>query len=179
MTISKCLSIGLIGTLFLSCSEKDELTAKDLKFESIFGAKDKKSYKIYSLLGTGFFKTPSSANSDRLITKWLNNHPDGKIIPVSTFENFTYCWIVDGKDTINNYLIRNGCFPGGTMQRPETYEEMSPEMKKNWGEFNMKVYIDKKSYENFLKQIQAAENYAKTHKLGIWAENFSMYPKRP
>lgn len=171
--------ITLIVFTMSGCSDKKELKASDLKFESIFGAKDKKGYKIYSLLGTGFWKAPSSANSDQLIAKWLNNHPDGKVIPVSTLENITYCWIVDGKDTINNYLIKNGCFPGGTMNRPETYEEMSPEMRSAWGEFKLKVHMEKKSYGKYLKQIQTAENFAKVHKLGIWTENFTMHSKRP
>jgi hypothetical protein len=161
----------LIVLAMLGCSGKKELKASDLQFESIFGVKDKKSHKIYCLLGTGFFKAPSSDNSDSLVSNWIQKHPEAIVVPVSTVENFTYCWLIEGNDTINNYLIKNGCFPGGTMQRPETYEEMSPEMKSSFGKFKMKVHMDKKSYRSFLKQIESAEKFAQERKLGIWAEN--------
>ena len=171
------LTILIVYTI-LGCSGKKELKVSDLQFESIFGVKDKKSKRIYCLLGTGFIKAPSSKNSDILVSKWLKKHPDANVVPVSTFENITYCWLIDDQDTINTYLIKNGCFPGGTMQRPETYEEMSPEMKSSFGKFKMKIYIDKKIYNKFLKQIEVAEKYAQRHTLGIWDENYSRYPNR-
>ncbi len=51
-------------------------------------------------------------------------------------------------------------------------------MKSSFGKIKVKVYMDKKSYNGFLKQIEVAENYARIHKLGIWANNFSTYPNR-
>ncbi len=90
------------------------------------------------------------------------DYPDSKM---------TYCWLVDGKDTINNYLIKNGCFPGGTMMRPETYDEMTKEMKDIYTDMpkpNIIVHVDKKAYENFIEQIKVAETFAEQHRLGIW-----------
>jgi hypothetical protein len=66
----------------------------------------------------------------------------------------TYCWVIDQKDTLNNYLIRNGCFPGGTMMRA-TYS---------------KNIVRKKEYEVFIEQIKSAELYARKMELGIWAK---------
>jgi hypothetical protein len=83
--------------------------------------------------------------------------------------------IIDGKDTLNNYLVRQGCYPGGTMQRPETWEEMSDREKEIYKDLqekeklNIIVHIDKKAYENFIEQIKSSEKYASDNKLGIWA----------
>jgi len=92
----------------------------------------------------------------------MTDYPDSKM---------TYCWLVDSKDTINNYLIKNGCFPGGTMMRPETYDEMSKEMKEVYKDMpkpNIIVHVDKKTYDNFIEQIKVAETFAEQNKLGIW-----------
>ena len=105
----------------------------------------------------------------------MQNHPDAEVILVSTLDEpkhkMTYCWLVDKGDTINNYMIKRGCYPGGTMMRPQTYEEMSAKMKavyNNVEKPNIKVHIDKKSYDKFIEQIKAAETFAETNKLGIW-----------
>lgn len=71
----------------------------------------------------------------------------------------TYCWLIDGTDTINNYLVKNGCFPGGTMMKPEPLEDKSS---------NMMVHIDTRIYNNFIEQIKAAEIFAEKNQLGIW-----------
>jgi hypothetical protein len=139
------------------------LTLADVTFNSIFGTAKTDSSNTYCLLGSGFFRTPRSDNSDSLIIDWITKHPKTFVIPISSIgptmvddknSKMTYCWLVDGNDTINNYLIRNGCFPGGTMQRPH--------------EPKVKVLIDKKSFDNFIEQIKVAQKYASDSKLGIW-----------
>lgn len=159
-----------------SCNgQKTEVTLKDLEFNSIFGTTKKDSTNVYCLLGTGFFKTPRSKNSDELIDDWISKNKDAKVVLVSTIvdgkANINYCWLVDSKDkTINEYLIQNGCFPGGTMMRPNTYEEMSKEEKKTYSEEkpNILVHIKKKEYDEFIERIKLAENDAKENKLGVW-----------
>ena len=156
------------------------LSLVDFTFGSIFGKTKKDSLNTYCLLGTGFFRTPRSDNSDSLITDWINKHPKAIVIPISSLgpimsndknSKITYCWLVDGNDTINNYLIRNGCFPGGTMQRPKTWSEMPRKEKsfyKGMDKPDTKVLIDKKSYDNFIEEIKRAETFASDNKLGIW-----------
>ncbi|MBI3232850.1 MAG: hypothetical protein HYZ42_02220, partial [Bacteroidetes bacterium] len=86
-----------------------------------------------------------------------------------------YCWVIDNKDTLNNYLIKNGCFPGGTMMRPKTWDEMEKlerELYEGTGEKpDVKVYVDKKTYDVFIEQIKTAELYAKENNLGIWLKD--------
>ncbi len=175
-------SLSLVA-IMMSCTGQtisNNLSLTDFTFSSIFGTIKTDSTNAYCLLGTGFFRTPRSDNSDSLIADWINKHPKAIIIPVSSFgpsmnddnkSKITYCWLVDGNDTINNYLIRNGCFPGGTMQRPQTWSEMTRKEKSNYrgdDKPNISVLIDKSSYDNFIEQIKTAEIFASENKLGIW-----------
>ena len=153
----------LIVALFLciiqiSCSgQPKKIKLSEVKFESIFGY-PKDSSKVFCLLGSGFFRTPRSNNVDSLIYNWINKHPNAIILPVSqlTENKMVYCWVIDNKDTMNTWLIRNGCFPGGTMVGPQEYKGVS------------EVYISETIYKNFIEQVRIAETFAKENKLGIW-----------
>ncbi|WP_300977803.1 hypothetical protein [Flavobacterium sp.] len=117
----------------ISCKNSNEkLTVSDVKFQSIFGIHKKDPKQVFCLLGTNFFRAKRSENTDQLIEKWIYNHPKAEVVPVSSGELMTYCLLVDQKETINEYLVRNGCFEGRTMIRPQFYDEMSSEMKKNY-----------------------------------------------
>lgn len=157
------------------------LKISDFKFESIFGMNSKEPKITYCLLGSGFFRTPRSNNSDSLINDWIKGHPDAMVVSVSSFglteikdpeSKMVYCWVIDRQDTLNNYLIRNGCFPGGTMERQKTWDEMEKWEKELYEDTdekpNVKVYLSKKTYDNFIEQIKSAEIFAKENKLGIW-----------
>lgn len=137
---------------------------EEFKFKSIFGAPKKDSTLAYCLLGTGFFKSRQAQGADTLIARWIKQHPAARVIPVSTIQStmigaanssMTYCWIVDKEENLNVYLIRNGYFPGGTMQKPKA---------------NVKTYISKKDYEEFMRLIRLAEIYAQKKKLGVWVK---------
>jgi len=172
--------------IFYSCTghaQKEPLKMSNLKFESIFGTTDKEPNSIYSLLGKGFFRTPRSDNSDSLITEWINKHPNAIVVPISSFgpiaddpkSKMIYCWVIDNNDTLNNYLIKNGCFPGGTMIRPETWKEMKKWEKELYESVDekpdIKVYVSNKTYNTFIEQIKTAELYARENKLGIWIDD--------
>ena len=158
------------------------LKISDFKFESIFGMTSKEPKNQYCLLGTGFFRTPRSNNSDSLITEWIKSHPNAFVIPVSSFgpteieekdSKMIYCWVIENNDTLNNHLIKNGCFPGGTMMRPKTWSEMEKWEKELYEDEkpDVKVYVSKKIYDTFIEQIKMAELHARENKFGIWLEN--------
>lgn len=181
--ITTILIVSFLGTLN-SCSgqeKKEPLKIADFEFKSIFGMTSKEPKNTYCLLGTGFFRAPSAANSDSLIIEWIKVHPNATVVPVSSLgqveikdpeTTMTYCWVIDNKDTLNNYLIKNGCFPGGTMMRPKTWDEMEKWEKELYEDTDekpdVKVFIDKKTYDNFIEQIKSAELIARENKLGIW-----------
>jgi len=161
----------------------DPLPLSDLKFQSIFGQRSTDSITMFCLLGTGFFRTPRSENSDNLISTWLTVHPKAVVLPVSTLidssMNIIYCLVIDNTDTLNVSLIRNGCFPGSTMQRPQTWEEMSNEDKKIYTDMenelktkiprpNIQVHMEKEPYDHYIEQVKNAEQFASENRLGIW-----------
>ncbi|WP_134204500.1 hypothetical protein [Algoriphagus zhangzhouensis] len=181
------ITIFSIVLTFTSCNgqeqQVEELKLSDFKFESIFGTTTSEPKSTYCLLGTGFFRTPRSDDSDSLITSWINEHPKAVVIPVSAFgpveikapeSKMKYCWIIDQQDTLNNYLIRKGCFPGGTMIKPKTWDEMEKWEKELYEDsdekMNVQVFVDKADYDRFIEQIKTAELFAKEKELGIWKE---------
>jgi hypothetical protein len=178
MLIIFCL---LLAKICHGQETEEHLKISDFKFISIFGMTTKEPKSTYSLLGSGYFRAPHSDNSDSLIIEWIKRHPNALVVPISSHgpvfrgdkdSKMIYCWILDNKDTLNNYLIKNGCFPGGTMLRVKTWNEMKNREKKLFKHIDEKpegkVYIDIKTYNNFIKQINVAELYAKNKKLGIW-----------
>lgn len=187
MAAAKHMAILFFCTVILavgSCNGQtvtDKLCLKDFNFKSIFGYKNGDLNTSYCLLGRGFFRTIHSTDADSLLSCWLTAHPSAVVVKVSSLStpqksnsslNMTYCWIIDNSDTLNNYLIQQGCYPGGTMQRPQTWIEMSKEEKalyKNADKPKVKILVDQKTYDNFLQQIISAEKYAKENKLGIWS----------
>lgn len=153
-------------TALISCSfgkgKTNIIRPGNLKFKSIFGYSNTDSLQAYCLLGTGFLRAASASNTDSLIDIWINNHPNASVIPITTLDGpdykLTYCWLVDKGDTINNYLIKNGCFAGGTMMYPES----------STNDAKIEIHIDRKGYAAFIKQIERAETFAQKNKLGIW-----------
>lgn len=177
-TMKRLSLIIFIAFTLQSCLGQDiKINLSELKFKSIFGEKEKDNVNVYCLLGTGFFRTPRSENADQLIQDWLEKNNDAKVILVSTLVdkkgNINYCWLVDKNgQTINEYLVHNGCFPGVTMMRPNTFSEMSKEERKMYADEkpNIIVQIDKKSYDEFIEKIKLAETFARENKLGIWKD---------
>ena len=183
--VRKSTLVKLLVLLILcSCNRdgaKEQRTLSDFRFESIFGQTSREPKSTFCILGSGFFRAPRSANSDSMITEWMKYHPNAAVVPVSSFgpvdlknkeSKLTYCWVIDGKDTLNNYLVRRGCFPGGTMERPKTWDEMNQKQRESYSNMgdkpNIQVHVDKKSYDAFMEQIKAADLYAQQNKLGIW-----------
>ncbi|HKZ36250.1 MAG TPA: hypothetical protein VJ184_01275 [Chryseolinea sp.] len=171
------LTTGFIILVFTACvgqtkNTTEPLIVSDLQFRSIFGFKPADNENVFSLLGNSFFGTPKSEDSDSLIRAWIKSHPNASVIPVTSFgpakiadqnSNMIYCWIIDKEDTLNNHLIRSGCFPGVTMNRPKTWQEMTKEERiyKEGNKPTVEVYVGEKDYDKFLKQIKSAEIFAR------------------
>jgi hypothetical protein len=173
----------LLGLIICNLATYGQLKLKEFKFDSWFGYElNSKTETAYCLLGSGFFRTPSSDNTDSLISAWTNQHPNALVIPVYTSgpvmtdskeSKMIYSWLVDKSDTLNITLVRLGCIPGGTMQRRETWNEMNMEKRELWYD-NKKpsetVHVDNKIYMDFLDKVRMAEAEARKNRRGIWAE---------
>jgi hypothetical protein len=156
-------------------SQNTDLKFENFEFVSIFGNLKGDKSNVYCLLGKGFFRTQSSENTDELIDTWILNHKNIKIILISTLiddnANINYCWLEDEYgNTINEFLIKNGCFPGGTMMRPKTLKE-EPNDYMSIDDSKLKIHIDSQKYEEFIQKIKKAEQFASDNKLGIWKKD--------
>ncbi|HLK31313.1 MAG TPA: hypothetical protein VKT28_22225 [Puia sp.] len=157
-----CFTLLIISIVFCSCkAHVDPVKLSSVKFNSIF-AYSRDSSVVYCLLGAGYYRAPKSNNADSLISSWMKQHPNADLIPVSSINGkslMIYCWAIDHADTINSWLIHEGCFPGGTMIGIRRGKEDVSD-----------VYVDDVQYENFIEQIKFAEAYARQNKLGVWAK---------
>ncbi len=185
--MKKLINITFILTIFMSsCNGQsitptDTLKVKDFEFDGWFGhRKNIETEHNYSLLGTGFFRAPRAENTDTLISTWIKEHPNAIVIPVYTFgptmtaepnSKLTYCWIVDNSDTLNIFLVRQGAVPGGTMQRPKTWKEMSQKEKEFYDNQPVEeVHVSNHEYDDFIEKVKIADEFARENKLGIYAD---------
>jgi len=161
----------------VGCQAKaDNLKISDIAFEFIFGKNPKEPNNIYCLLGKGFFRAPSAENTDSLISDWIENHPNATIVPVSSINNpefkIIYCWVIAKNDNLNIYLVKNGCFSSGTMERPETWDEMEEWEKELYSDIyekpDVEIYVSDKTYNDFIEEVKKAEIYAQDNEFGIW-----------
>jgi hypothetical protein len=169
------LFFGAIMTGCFGQQVSKNLSLSDFTFKSYLGIYKTDSSNIYSLLGDFLFPYHSD-NSDSLIEDWIVKHPKAIVIPIciSSAENnikITQCWLVDCTDTINNYLVRNGCFSAEKMRRPQTWKELTRKEKSFYKRIDkpeITILIDPKSYANYMEQINIAEKLAIDELLGIW-----------
>jgi len=157
----------------------------EFEFKSIIGKRSNTPENIYCLLGTGFFTAPHTNNTDSLVADWIAKHKDATVVPISSMgpviadnphSKLFYCLITQGSDTLNNLLIRNGNYPGGTMIRPRIPDEMPDKEKESWfgkdKNTKIRVYIKPDTYDIYIRQIHQAEIYARENKLGVWNDDF-------
>ena len=148
-----------------------------IRWDDVMGEDKDTPNAVYCLMGSGFIMAPTSANIKKLISVWIAKHPQARTVRVSTFgpimvdqpnSTQTYVWVIDGQIMLNEYLVRRGACPGGTMQIPD-YGELSPKSGKTGGApFHFKVYVTPQESSHFLKRIERAEVQAQKEKLGIW-----------
>ncbi len=176
----RTIIIALVLSNFTSLGQ---LKLDKIKFKSWFGVEvNGDPETLYCLLGNGFARTTSASNTDSLINVWTTRHPTADVIPVFMFgpiltsrphSRQIYCWVIDGLDTLNIYLVKNGCIPGSTMLRPKTWDEMDGKQKEE--EYDNKapmqeMYVDKDAFRTFIAKVKEAEGEARKMRIGIWVD---------
>ena len=161
----------------------------ELKFHKIFGSRlgDKTTY---SLLGTGFFRTLSSGEEDSLIKDWVGRHPQAKALPVTIIGEgstrpMVYVWVIDGSENMNLFLVENGAFSGSVMfDAVQFMRARAPAEGRaagtGQGDRTLSVendgaqrrFVSDASYDAFVEKLEIAEETARKHKAGIWADKF-------
>jgi hypothetical protein len=145
-----------------SVGTPERVAAATIAWQEHFGVRKEESKNVYTLMTQGGFRAPTSKNLGVLINNWLREHPKAEAVLVYSMEGSTAVseakikavWVIDGAESLNLYLVRNGACPAGTMVL-------------NPGD---ETPLRKEEYEAFESRFWDAENSAKVEKLGIWAE---------
>lgn len=137
--------------------------AGKLSWDGPFGGLKNEPNNVYSLMTQGGFLAPTSPDYAKLIVEWLEKHTNADAVVVYDLQpmmrdvpdsKMRSLWIVDGDESLNIYLVRNGSCPAGTMVL-------------NAGD---KTPLRKDEYEAFEEAVWEAQKMAKLEKLGIWAD---------
>jgi hypothetical protein len=148
------------------------LTASALAKDSQgqFGTSRDTPNEVYCLMGSDFLSAAVSINFQNLITDWQAKHPHAKIVRVFNYGPIlynrpnlsqTYVWVVDGRSSLNEYLVQQGGCLGRTMFIPPQRSSADPK-----SHFIME--ITEKTYLDFLDRVADAQKQAQDKKIGIW-----------
>ena len=189
-------AIFILLTILSSASfAQDAFPLSELKFHKFFGQRpgDKTTY---CLLGNGFFRTISSNEEDVVIPDWLSKHPNAKAVPVSIIGEgskmpIAYIWAIDGYESLNLSLVKQGVFPGTVMLDAVHFDILSKGTRDRANieagaayarKLNPNLPQDKESpprrlisnsaYEAFLKELKSAQDMAQVNKSGVWSDKF-------
>lgn len=185
----------LLAILSSASFAQDAFPLSELKFHKFFGERsgDKTTY---CLLGNGFFRTISSNEEDVVIQNWLSKHPNAKAVPVSLMGEgskmpFVYIWAIDGTESLNLSLVKQGVFPGtvmldavhfdflsrGTRDRANIEagaayaNKLNPNLRQD-KEGPPQRLIPNSVYDAFLVNLKSAQDVAKANKSGVWSDKF-------
>ncbi len=136
--------------------------ASTIKWHAHFGGLNSMPHTVLSLMARGFFQS-ATADVEATIRKWIETHPDARIVIVSSWgptlandpkSRTAYIWIVDGADSLNQELVRRGCIPYQTQILSKA----------------QKLSISDKDYQDFIAKIKETGIAARNAKRGIWSK---------
>jgi endonuclease YncB( thermonuclease family) len=174
--------------------------ARDLIIKGIYGISSRDT-TVYCLLGAGTCLVPQDkGTADVFIEKWLATHPNATVTPISTETKVlplrarprreVFIWIEDGPDSLSLSLVREGFYSAQAMtdmvaadqhltemqekafsNDPRMREEMEKRRLQVPEENRPRRLISDSDYAEKMKNVVSAEQDAKQHRYGIWAES--------
>ena len=155
-------------------------TIKDFTFSRHFmELKKDDSVNYYSLLANGLVHVPNRNDEMQAIENWLKKHSNAIVKPIIMWEYLDSnhqvtqrrmeCLIIDGKDTLNNYLVAIGCFPLNAFSQA-SYEHLNDWMKALHlkGKERVQLLISNEAYDKYAKRLSYLNNNAQKMQLGMY-----------
>ena len=139
--------------------------------KGFIGTVDQDKTRLYHLTGSGdlhipfLSKGPDETELDArsaYMRRWLAQHPKAMALPVEAYPFFSktvariYIWILDGPDSLNLDLVREGFITGSSLMTNLRFEDL---------------YVTGKQIWTLREQAAAAEMQAAKAKKGIWADS--------
>jgi hypothetical protein len=147
----------------VSTGEEANLAAASIVWKEKFGQQKQNPSTVYSLMGNGFFLAPTSTDMNELLQKWLLDHPQARVIPVTTIQpmmrddaesRMVYVWLTEGESNANLYLVRMGACAAISMRSTKEND----------------LQVKREEYDKFVKMVIEAEQQARSDKVGIWGK---------
>lgn len=138
--------------------------------KGFIGTVDQDKARLYHLTGRGGLEIPflaagpGEAELDaraKYISRWLKRHTKATAVPVEAYPFFSkrvariYIWILDGRDSLNLDLVREGFISGSSLMTNLRFEDL---------------YVTAKQVWDLRKQAAAAEMEAAKANKGIWSD---------
>ena len=138
--------------------------------KGFIGMVDQDKTRLYHLTGRGSLgipflaKGPSEAELNargEYIRQWMERHPNAVAVPVEAYPFFSktvariYIWILDGPDSLNLDLVREGFISGSHLMTNLRFEDL---------------YVTERQVWDLRKQAAAAEIEAANGDKGMWAD---------
>ena len=163
----------------------EQFSARELTLTGIYGTSAHDD-SVYCLVGAGACLVPRDKGlADVFIANWLTGHPNATVIPISIEAKVLplrapsrreiFVWLEDGPDSLSLSLVREGFFSAQAMTDMVAADQrMRAEMEKRRlqvpEENRPRRLISDSDYAEKMKQALVAEQDAKQHKKGIWAD---------
>mgnify|MGYP001591886890 CR=1 FL=1 len=139
--------------------------------KGFIGTVNEDKTRLYQLIGRGDFEMPFLGKATQkteldaraaFIGRWLERHPKAIAVPVEAYPFFSktvariYIWILDGPDSLNLELVREGFIDGSSLMTNLRFEDL---------------YVTAKQVWDLRKQASAAEEEAAKARKGIWSDS--------
>ncbi len=138
--------------------------------KGFIGMVDQDKTRLYELTGRGSLGIPFLAEGPgeaelnargEFIDQWMERHPNAVAVPVEAYPFFSktvariYIWILDGPDSLNLDLVREGFITGSHLMTNLRFEDL---------------YVTEKQVWELRKRAAAAEIEAANGNKGMWAD---------
>jgi hypothetical protein len=172
---------ALLANSHISVAQQT-LTIDQLDFKSIFATKTDEPGSMYSLLGSGEFRSLRTKDADSAVSSWLKAHSHARVVKVSEMSpmmrngtgSYIYIWVIDGSESLNVYLVREGIFQAGVMyDAMDFFNGLKHEQGNAPAEkAHIRRLVNDDVYREFVKKAIDAEKLAKADKKGIWSDEY-------
>lgn len=193
----RCFALLLIILPSL-CSAQQSFHASDLQVDGIYGTRAGDP-TLYCLLGGNACivrMPPNPWNKDPFIGNWLIAHPQATALPISSrnwafgkgqhMNRVVYLWILDGDDSLNVALVREGRYPAGNMQDQLEANRQQTDLLKDPKLADARALLEQERakipeeqrphrlvtdiiYSQKMREISLAEAEAQRGKKGFWS----------
>lgn len=180
----------LLAVLCRTGFAQEEFPFKEVVFQGASGYRPGENFE-YFLFKRGFFRGVGAAEEAAMIAEWTRKHPGAKVVPVSILGEkssmpIVYFWAMDGEDNLNLLLVRKGVYPALVMLDTVQFNQLlrlsknapygrvleAQERAGNPTGVPSRRLVSEPLYEDFLKQLVAAETAAQVEFNGIWSDKF-------